>query len=133
MTYILDPKTGHKVPMSELRGDDKRKGDWIETYTGGKVWPLDPRAWDFDAMDIAHSLSMLCRYNGHCREFYSMAEHSCHLHDYALHILKDKPLARTLLIHDAAEAYLGIILRCWDQGEAKRQFYNRLCSYMPQR
>ena len=53
-----------------------RKGDWMQTYTGRQFWPIDPRANEVHIEDIAHALSMMCRYNGHCRTFYSVAEHS---------------------------------------------------------
>ena len=50
--------------------------DWIQTYSGKKFYPLDPRPEDIDIRDIAHALSLNCRFNGHCRCFYSVAEHS---------------------------------------------------------
>jgi len=78
-----------------------RNGDWIQTYTGRRFWPLDPLPEDVDIFDIAHSLSMTCRYAGHVRRFYSVAEHCCHLHDEA------PPEARLwALLHDASEAYI---------------------------
>ena len=49
---------------------------WIQTFTGKKFSPLEPRREDIDILDIAHSRSMQCRFNGHCRQFYSVAEHS---------------------------------------------------------
>lgn len=78
-----------------------RKGDWIQTFTGRQFWPLDPRVDEIDIRDIAHSLSMQCRYNGHCKRFYSVAEHSVHICWATSH--KHKLAA---LLHDAAEAYL---------------------------
>lgn len=47
-----------------------RNGDWIQTYTGKKFYPLDPRPEDICIEDIAHALSNTCRYNGHSRTFY---------------------------------------------------------------
>jgi hypothetical protein len=79
----------------------QRKGDWIQTFTGRPFWPLDPCADEVCLEDIAHSLSLQCRYAGHCREFYSVAQHSvlvsqaCSAEDAAWGLL-----------HDAAEAYL---------------------------
>ena len=81
--------------------NSSRIGDWIQTYTGKCFWPLDPREDDVDIEDIAHSLSMICRFNGHCKKFYSVAEHS-------LHVSKLVPQEFALwgLLHDAAEAYV---------------------------
>ena len=75
--------------------------DWIQTYTGRRFYPLDPAAGDFDVRDIAHSLSMLCRFNGHCLRFYSVAEHSVRVSR-----LLDGELRLWGLLHDAGEAYL---------------------------
>ena len=78
-----------------------RNGDWIQTYTGVCFYPLDPRPEDVRIEDIAHSLSMQCRFNGHCKWFYSVAEHSCN-------VSRMVPPEHALqgLMHDAAEAYL---------------------------
>lgn len=54
--------------------------DWISAYpSGGKVHPLTPDPREFRIKDIAHALSMQCRYAGHVRRFYSVAEHSVHV------------------------------------------------------
>ena len=49
---------------------------WIETYSGKRFYILDPRPQDVDIVDIAHALSLLTRFTGHTREFYSVAQHS---------------------------------------------------------
>lgn len=77
------------------------RGDWMQTYTGRQFWPMDPRASEIDPDDIAHALSMLCRYGGHSSEFYSVAEH-CVLMSYAV----SPEHALAALLHDATEAYL---------------------------
>lgn len=82
----------------------KRAGDWLQTYTGGKFWPLDPQSSEVDIRDIAHSLSLQCRYAGHCLAFYSVAEHSVHVSNYLCDFGKD--VALWGLLHDAAEAYV---------------------------
>ena len=78
-----------------------RKGDWMQTFTGRQFWPLDPRPEDVDILDIAHALANQCRYAGHCRRFYSVAEHSVLL---ARAVAPEHRL--WALLHDAAEAYL---------------------------
>ncbi len=75
--------------------------DWIQTFTGKQFWPLEPRPEDVCIEDIAHALSMLCRYGGHCEHFYSVAQHSV-LVSYAC----DPADALYGLLHDASEAYL---------------------------
>jgi len=78
-----------------------RQGDWILTFTGRAFWPLDARPDEIDSRDIAHALSMLCRFGGHTRRFYSVAEH-CVLMSYAV----APEYALAALLHDAAEAYM---------------------------
>jgi hypothetical protein len=85
---------------------DVRVGDWMQTFTGMQFWPLDPRPDDVCIIDIAHSLSMLCRYGGHTTRFYSVAEHCCHMCDSAT--VDNKLWA---LLHDAGEAYLSDVIR----------------------
>lgn len=78
-----------------------RSGGWIQTYTGRAFYPMDARPEDIDPADIAHALSMLCRYGGHTRKFYSVAEH-CVLMSRAV----APEHALWALLHDATEAYL---------------------------
>lgn len=79
----------------------ERKGDWIQTFTGKAFYPLDARPEEIDIRDIAHALSMQCRYGGHTRFFYSVAEHCLHLS-----YMVPPDVALEALMHDAAEAYL---------------------------
>lgn len=84
-----------------------RIGDWLQLYTGKPFWPLDPRVEDIDIKDIAHALSMKCRYGGHCTKFLSVAEHCVHL-TYHVDGLINKKWA---LLHDAPEAYSADVPR----------------------
>jgi hypothetical protein len=79
---------------------------WIETFTGKRFYILSPAEDMINIEDIAHSLSLLCRYNGHCKQFYSVAEHSIRVSE--LVPVGDRLAA---LLHDAAEAYLSDIPR----------------------
>jgi uncharacterized protein len=82
------------------------RGDWMQTYTGRKFYPTSPSPDDVDIQDIAHALSMLCRYNGHVTKFYSVAEH-CVLMSQAV----TPQRALEALLHDATEAYVGDMIR----------------------
>ena len=82
-------------------------GPVIETYTGGRFRPLDPRPADVRLADIAAGLARTCRYGGHCRQFYSVAQHSL----LVSREFDDPRLQLLGLLHDAGEAYLGDIPR----------------------
>jgi uncharacterized protein len=77
---------------------------YVETYTGDKFYFLTPETQIFNLEDIAHSLSMNCRFTGHCSEFYSVAEHSWQV----ARMLEGCSLEIQLggLLHDASEAYI---------------------------
>lgn len=81
-----------------------RIGDWMQTFTGKAVYPMDLRTTDIDIRDIAHALSMQCRYAGHVQRFYSVAEHSVHVARHCRQYGLEAALHG--LLHDATEAYL---------------------------
>lgn len=80
---------------------DEQKA-WIITYTGTKFYHLNPQPEMVHVEDIAHSLSQLCRWTGHTKFFYSVAQHSV-LGSY----LCPPESALEFLMHDSSEAYLG--------------------------
>jgi len=87
------------------------RGDWMQTYTGGRFYPLDPTPEQVNPIDIAHALSMLCRYNGHIDRFYSVAEHCVLMSEWIERVTGDQTLALEGLLHDGSEAYCGDMVR----------------------
>ncbi len=82
------------------------KDAWMGTYTGRRFYFYDPKPEDICIEDIAHSLSMQCRFLGHCKYFYSVAQHSIIVSRYVL-----SNLTLYGLLHDASEAYISDIIR----------------------
>lgn len=102
----------------------------IETHTGGFVNPLDLQPGDVNIADIAHSLSMQCRFTGMTSRHYSVAEHSVNVMrvvaarfaaedrpenpasgvfyvvDGEMRVMPKRQLLRQALLHDAPEAWL---------------------------
>lgn len=74
----------------------------IRTFTGKYINIFEPDPSLIEIEDIAHALSHQCRFGGHLREFYSVAQHSYMCCD--LVSVKEDKLAA--LMHDASEAYL---------------------------
>jgi len=83
----------------------EKKSAWIQTYTGVAFKPFNFSVEDINIEDIAHALSMLCRYNGHTDKFYSVAEHCVHAS-----YLVSEDIALHALLHDAAETYMSDVL-----------------------
>lgn len=82
----------------------------METYrstNSGLVFDFaNPTEDMIDIEDIAHALSQLCRFTGHCDRFYSVAEHSLIGALIFMERGQDE-LAFEFLMHDAHEAYVG--------------------------
>lgn len=78
----------------------------LETVSGRLIDLERPDPRSISITDIAHALSMICRYNGHVPSFYTVAQHS---------VLVSRAVApgweREALMHDAAEAYVGDLTR----------------------
>lgn len=79
----------------------ERVGDYIQTFSGKRFYPFDPRPEDICIKDIAHALANQCRFAGHTSVFYSVAEHS-------VRVSWECPPEYALwgLLHDAPEAYV---------------------------
>lgn len=84
----------------------KHEDGLINTYTG-KLFDYNNIAADKICVeDIANALSNICRFGGHTKGHYSVAQHTLlvwHLVPEAL-----KPAA---LLHDAVEAYVGDVVK----------------------
>ncbi|MBU1282849.1 MAG: phosphohydrolase [Gammaproteobacteria bacterium] len=84
---------------------------FIITRSGQKFDLANPTAAMVHPADIAHSLSMQCRFNGHTIDFYSVAQHCCLVADL---VPEEHQLAA--LLHDATEAYVGDMVRPLKEG-----------------
>ena len=85
--------------------------DYINTYSKINFAPLEPKCEDILIDDIAHSLSLMCRANGHFKEFYSVGQHSIYCCEEAIERGYSNTVALACLLHDASEAYLADITR----------------------
>lgn len=81
---------------------------YIRTYTGGKFHVFAPKPDEVSILDIAHALSQQCRFTGHTRKFYSVAQHSVLVGRQAEQwdVVHAEAYRLKGLLHDAAEAYL---------------------------
>lgn len=77
----------------------RAESPWILTHTGKMFHLFEATPEEICIEDIAHALAHLCRFGGHTRRFYSVAEH-CVMMSRVLPTLE-------CLLHDAAEAYVG--------------------------
>lgn len=90
------------MAMKHERKEEVEMNDgFIITYCGRKVYPLNLDGSQICLWDIAHALAHKCRFSGHTKNFYSVAEH-CIL--MAQNDLPGPAVWR--LFHDAGEAYL---------------------------
>ena len=95
-----------------------RVGEWMQVASGRKFFPQDPRPEEIKINDIANGLALTCRYGGqgNVDKFYSVAEHSLLMARYTLQNRSGNSynmlsLALAVLMHDAAEAYAGDLIR----------------------
>ena len=92
----------------------------ILTISGVFIDPFDAKPEQINVYDIAHSLSLICRANGHIDRFYSVAQHCLNCVKEAEARGFSKKVQLYCLMHDAAECYISDITR---------PVKNRLCSY----
>ena len=85
--------------------------NYILTYTKVKFYPLQPIAADIKIEDIAHSLSLMTRANGHLKHFYSVAQHAISCYREAKARGYSKRVQLGCLLHDASESYISDLTR----------------------
>ncbi len=109
--------------------------EWVHTFTGKKVYPLDPTPDTICIEDIAHALSLQCRFTGHCQYLYSVGQHSL-LVSLLVNQMEGTTAIDELwgLLHDASEAYLIDVARpvkhteaFWLYRMAEKQLMEVIC------
>lgn len=84
---------------------------WILTNSGRPFDLLNPRAENVITTDLAHALSLVCRFCGHCAHHYSVAQHSL-LVAYIIEKEGGTPEEQLAgLLHDGTEAYISDLTR----------------------
>lgn len=84
---------------------------WILTNSAIAFDLLNPQADRVTPTDLAHALSNVCRFNGHCAWHYSVAQHSILVADIIA--LEGGTTEDQLagLLHDGTEAYISDLTR----------------------
>lgn len=103
MQTFIFPKLGSSNSCPE---QTDARGRFITTYSGEKFYIEEVNLEDIPVYDIAHALSMNCRFNGHIEEFYSVAEHSV-----VVSKLVPNRYKLAALMHDIGEAFVPDIPR----------------------
>lgn len=75
---------------------------FIRTASDGRFDFMAISPENFSLWDMAHALSQICRFTGHCPGFYTVAHHSL-----LVARLVEPGLQLEALMHDAHEAYVG--------------------------
>jgi 5'-deoxynucleotidase YfbR-like HD superfamily hydrolase len=88
-------------------GGPPSPGPFLQTVSGRWVNPFDPDPDQIELSDIARALANQCRFGGHCRTFYSVAQHCVIASELIERHGGTADDALAALMHDAAEAYLG--------------------------
>lgn len=80
----------------------RKRNEFITTFTGKRFHLFNPTASEIDIVDMTHSLSMQCRFNGHIKHFYSVASHLL----IGAKLIENK-FKKEFLCHDFSETYTG--------------------------
>lgn len=94
------------------------RGPSMNSASGYRIYPLDPRPEDIDIQAVAHHLANNNRWNGatqhktfRSRISFSVAEHSVLVSRFMVEHLKRPDLELEALLHDAPEYLFGDIIR----------------------
>ncbi len=111
--------------------EKERTTPFIYTYTGIKFYPLEPKLEEISIIDIVHALSNICRFTGHVKYSYSVAQHSVHVSQLC------KKYTMWGLLHDASEAYLtdfpAPLKNSPELGKAYKEYESKLMAMVCQR
>lgn len=83
----------------------------IQTYSGIMLDFLNPTNEMIVLEDIGRALSRVCRYGGHTRDHYSVAEHSVHIVRWLRRKTSDTFTLRQGFLHDAPEYAVGDMVK----------------------
>lgn len=104
----MDQLPADGTELSEMSPPNKC---WIQTHTGQRFHPFDPKPSEICLEDIAHALAHIPRWSGHMRitapYFYSVAQHSYNVGKLVWYMTDARRTVPWALLHDAAEAYVG--------------------------
>jgi uncharacterized protein len=100
-------RPNYDAPMAANPPAPPAPGPYLQTVSGRWVNPFEPDPDQLDPGDIARALANQCRFGGHCRVFYSVAQHSVIVSQLVEERGGDAEESFAALMHDAAEAYLG--------------------------
>lgn len=85
--------------------------DYITTHSGVHFFPTNPKMEDFHIEDVAHALPLICRGNGHVKQFYSVGQHCIQCAKEAQARGYSGRMVLACLLHDASEAYMSDVPR----------------------
>jgi uncharacterized protein len=100
------PRPRPETTRTTLRDRHAMNSPYVSTFLGNRFFLTSPHIDDVAIEDIAHGLAYQCRFNGQTSAFYSVAQHSLMVMS-----LVPEPLHFQALLHDAAEAYLGDMVK----------------------
>ena len=95
---------------TRLKQQITSRGPWQQTASGNAFFLADPSYLEVTLNDVAHSLANQCRFNGHVKEFYSVAQHATMMSVWMEEDGYPMEWCLAALHHDSAEAYTGDII-----------------------